>query len=268
MKKFTQSIGAIHEAEAAGKSELQKSYQDYFSAKLTKYGVKSPAELETAKKSEFFNEISKDWERGQGATEAGKADVEKHGVKESQVNEGHPSTDPYAFYSTVKDLKDDLSALEKYWKGQSMPEWAKKKKAFLEYGISNAKEVGIKESVNEGHPSTDPYAFYSTVKDLKDDLSALEKYWKGQSMPEWAKKKKAFLEYGISNAKEVGIKESVNEADVKSDNDFKEYAQNILKKAHKDDYDEKKADATIDGILKKADGDYGKAVGILNNSLG
>ena len=182
---------------------MQKSN---LAAKLTKYGVKSPAELETAKKSEFFNEISKDWERGQGATEAGKADVEKHGVKESQVNEGHPSTDPYAFYSTVKDLKDDLSALEKYWKGQSMPEWAKKKKAFLEYGISNAKEVGIKESVNE--------------------------------------------------------------ADVKSDNDFKEYAQNILKKAHKDDYDEKKADATIDGILKKADGDYGKAVGILNNSLG
>ena len=163
MKKFTQAIVAVHEAESAGKSELQKSYQDYFAAKLNKYGVKSPAELDADKKSQFFSEISKDWERGQGATEAGKADVEKHGVKESEVNKNNSDT--------------------------------------------------VRES--------------EVVLDLK-----------------------------------------VNEADVKSEADFKEYAQNILKKAHKDDYDEKKADATINGILKKADGDYGKAVGILNNSLG
>jgi hypothetical protein len=94
MKKFTQAIVAVHEAESAGKSELQKSYQDYFTAKLNKYGVKSPAELSEDKKSQFFSEISKDWERGQGATEAGKADVEKHGVKESEeINEGTKFTE-------------------------------------------------------------------------------------------------------------------------------------------------------------------------------
>ena len=83
MRKFSQAIPALHEAEGAVKSELQKSYAEYFKAKLTKFGVGSPAELTPDKKSEFFNEITKDWTRGEGATKAGQADVDEHGVKES-----------------------------------------------------------------------------------------------------------------------------------------------------------------------------------------
>jgi formylmethanofuran dehydrogenase subunit E-like metal-binding protein len=61
---------------------------------------------------------------------------------------------------------------------------------------------------------------------------------------------------------------SVNEAEVKSDEEFNEYAMTVLKKAFGDDFDEAKAQATIDGILSKADGDYGAAVGMLTSSLG
>jgi hypothetical protein len=81
MKKFTEWIGALREAEK-DQSDLQKSYQEYFTAKLKKYGVESPADLDEEKKKEFFNEISADWDKGKGAKPEGEKDIKKHGVKE------------------------------------------------------------------------------------------------------------------------------------------------------------------------------------------
>jgi hypothetical protein len=60
----------------------------------------------------------------------------------------------------------------------------------------------------------------------------------------------------------------VNEADIKSDDEFKDYAVNLLKKAFGDEFDEDKSQEVIDGILQKSDGDYGAAVGMLTSSLG
>lgn len=42
-------------------SGLEKEYRTFFLGKLKLYGVKSPAELTRAKKSEFFTEIKQDW---------------------------------------------------------------------------------------------------------------------------------------------------------------------------------------------------------------
>lgn len=65
------------------------------------------------------------------------------------------------------------------------------------------------------------------------------------------------------------IHESVmNEAEVKSDEEFKEYAFTVLKKAFGEEFDEAKAQEVVDGILGKVDGDYGAAVGMLTSSLG
>ena len=66
------------------------------------------------------------------------------------------------------------------------------------------------------------------------------------------------------------IEESVevNEAEINSDEEFKEYAETVLQKAFGEDYDEAKATEVIDGILSKVDGDYGAAVGMLTSSLG
>jgi hypothetical protein len=60
----------------------------------------------------------------------------------------------------------------------------------------------------------------------------------------------------------------VNEAEVTSDEEFTEYAKSVLQKAFGDGFDEAKAQETIDGILSKAEGDYGAAVGMLQSSLG
>jgi|694.fasta_scaffold06328_3 hypothetical protein len=74
----------------------------------------------------------------------------------------------------------------------------------------------------------------------------------------------------VKSLKELGIKESVevNEAEIKSDEEFKEYAMAVLKKAFGADFDEAKAVEVVDGILKKCDGDYGACVGMLTSSLG
>jgi hypothetical protein len=60
----------------------------------------------------------------------------------------------------------------------------------------------------------------------------------------------------------------VNEAEIKSDEEFKEYAFSVLKKAFGADFDDAKAQEVVDGILGKVKGDYAKAAGMLQSSLG
>ena len=60
----------------------------------------------------------------------------------------------------------------------------------------------------------------------------------------------------------------VNEAEITTDEQFKEYAEKLLKDAHGKDYDEKKATSVIEGLLSKYSGDYGAMVGALQSSIG
>ena len=61
---------------------------------------------------------------------------------------------------------------------------------------------------------------------------------------------------------------SIDEAEVNSDEEFMEYTMTVLKKAFGEDFDEAKAKETAEGILAKADGDYGAAIGMLTSGLG
>jgi len=80
-----------------------------------------------------------------------------------------------------------------------------------------------------------------------------------------------FKEY-VKNIKEQLKKKSVNEKDdeVKDEKSFKEYAKNVLKKAHGDDYDQDIADKVINGIISKMGDskDWGQAIGRLTSGLG
>jgi hypothetical protein len=60
----------------------------------------------------------------------------------------------------------------------------------------------------------------------------------------------------------------MEEAEVSSDEEFMTYAKQVLKAAHGDKYDEEIAMKTAKGILDKAKGDYGSAVGMLTSGLG
>jgi len=61
----------------------------------------------------------------------------------------------------------------------------------------------------------------------------------------------------------------LQEAEIKSDDQFKEYAFTVLKKAFGDKFDQAEAQKVVDGLLTKKEGDdYGALVGRLTSSLG
>lgn len=69
----------------------------------------------------------------------------------------------------------------------------------------------------------------------------------------------------------ANIKEASEET-IKSEKDFRDYAENKFKEVFGDELDEDEMNETIDGILKdyKEDadkGDWGKLVGVLNKSF-
>jgi hypothetical protein len=79
---------------------------------------------------------------------------------------------------------------------------------------------------------------------------------------------KEFYEY-LKTIKSSVSKMPVNEKDVTDEKSFREYALEVLKKAHPDDFDQKIADKVINDLAKEVkDGDWGAAVGKLTSGLG
>ena len=76
------------------------------------------------------------------------------------------------------------------------------------------------------------------------------------------------VKYDMSNYWGLTAESVVNEAEVTSDEDFKEYAFAVLQKAFGEDFDEAKAQEVVDGLLSKHGDEYGAAVGALTSSLG
>ena len=113
-------------------------------------------------------------------------------------------------------------------------------KVFFEY-LKNLKEAELSKA--------------DVKKMVKDETKDLEKKVD-------AAEKKA--EDAEKNAKKAGQDEVTDEKT------FREYAENVLKKSHGDDYDENIAKKVIDGIVDKVgkDGDWGQAIGRLTSGLG
>lgn len=73
----------------------------------------------------------------------------------------------------------------------------------------------------------------------------------------------------VGSAFESVTEASIVEAkEIKSDAEFDKYADEVLKKAHPDDFDEKIAKKVKDGLKKKYGDDYGAAVGALTSGFG
>jgi len=354
MKKFSQAIPALHEAEGAAKSELQKSYAEYFKAKLTKFGAKTPADLTPEQKTEFFNEITKDWTRGEGATKAGQADVDEHGVKESLGINESAMGDVHIMAQEAKNFADFKKQFVKEFKvegkdnSKELDAWLKQvhDSAMEEMKESNTPEIPKDNDPNQIYVLSGKVGYFK-VKDNKWDLIGLRKpegvtdkdiiilkesevneavsnpseltsfinkneshfaaFLKPKKINTSVEGNKAIIkpasgsftitvdfdkstidstgkpkhpestsyveiiEYikGNTKFKVLNESEEVNEAkEIKAGAEFKEYAMTLLKKAHPDDFDEAKANATVEGILKKCDGDFGACVGMITSSLG
>lgn len=73
----------------------------------------------------------------------------------------------------------------------------------------------------------------------------------------------------VEAEEEEAVEEAkISEKEIKSDEEFEEYANAILKDAHGEDFDEAKAKEVIDGLKSKYSGDYGAMVGALQSTMG
>lgn len=77
----------------------------------------------------------------------------------------------------------------------------------------------------------------------------------------------------VENVETNTEEQLVTEGEVKSEKDFREYAETKFKEVFGDDLDEKKMNDTVDGLIKDNKelvdaGDWGKLVGMLNKSFG
>jgi hypothetical protein len=151
-------------------------------------------------------------------------------VKEANIDEGYG---PHAMSNgdwSIKDLKNLKIAISAYEKGYA-PGDTDKKAEVIAHIIKRAKVVGGEKL-----------------------LSKIKSPFKGEGLDKYFQK---------------ALKESVvNEEDITSDDQFKEYATAILKKAFGADFDEAKATEVIDGLISKHDGDYGAMVGALQSTMG
>lgn len=246
MKKISEWVDVIREAEKRELSKLQQSYQDYFSAKLKKYGVESPADLPGDKKSEFFNEITKDWEKGQGASESGKKDVKEYGVAEGN-----------AF------LAARAKAIEE---GAEEFEFNGKVYQITTNGVSEAdvNKEDIKKMIKD-----ETKGLEKKVKKAEDAAKdAEQKVKKAEDTAKAAEQKAKDAEEESKGAIKDAEKaqDRAGKGTVENKEDFREYAMKILKKQHPDDFDEEIANKVIDGLAKDAEksGDWGSAIGRLN----
>ena len=265
MKKFTAVVESIREINEKELSDLQKSYREYFGAKMKKFGVKSPAELDDAQKKEFFNEITKDWEKGQGASEAGKKDVEEHGVKESEdVNESTLEIAGGVILG-ILGLKT-IAAITKGVIG-TLKIRAMKDPAKLKQLVDELSDRAMVSKRNPLQVALWDTAVKSMIDsgEIKNGLD-LMKTFKGMDEIDISK---VFEEEGIDMSDEsVTESEEVNEKEIKTAEEFKAFAEDKLKKQHGDDFDQDKADKVIKGLSDEAEksDDWGAAVGKLNKA--
>jgi len=123
--------------------------------------------------------------------------------------------------------------------------------AFMKDKIANQKNLKEIAVYNAGS------GFHSTA-----DVDAVIAWWgEGSYLDNVSKKNDKLAAKKLDES-------TITEAEIKSDDEFKEYAFTVLKKAFGKDFDEAKAQEVVDGILSKSKGDYGTAVGILQSSLG
>jgi len=89
-------------------SALQKEYRAFFLGKMELYGVKSPADLTKERKSDFFNEIKKDWA--------------KHKLANKQFIEALPIVEePVEVYDGTGSIINPISPVKKRFSPEDKP---------------------------------------------------------------------------------------------------------------------------------------------------
>lgn len=185
--------------------------------------------------------------------------LKKNNVSLEVINKKGPSGYPEVkLTGKVKDLKTVLADSEYGWDDESLEE-------YIEESLVNEKKDKLFTAYIDDNRSPG-----GSDKDMMDDygLQVKNRNKDGFEVVGYKADIEDFAtDYNIILDEIKVLESKVNEAEIKSDDEFKEYAMTVLKKAFGADFDEAKATEVADGILKKSDGDYGAAVGMLTSSL-
>ena len=242
-ESFSQRVKSETQAKLSEeKSQAQKTTAAAFESLLKKFNVSSPSELSEDKKEAFISEL-----------------FGNSTVTESVVNEAEVKSDEefkeYANEVLKKAHGDDFdqAKADKAIEGIL-------KKAGNDYGAA----VGMLTSgLTEAYTTISKSANTEVEKKVSKFLNAMAK--------DYDYPVEDAIRATVAAIKKLGyeklVESKVNEAEVKSDEEFKEYATEVLKQAHGKDFDQAKADKAIEGILKKAGSDYGAAIGMLTSGL-
>jgi len=232
--------------EARSKEKKIKSFNKVFNEKLAEIGVNSISELSEEQiqkvlaslgtvNEDRMREIEKD------VIAAGKP---KDSGSEGEVAKKHTFTSPQVPKGEDEAAADDL-------------------KADVEVEGSDD-DVTIKEAkkVSEEEDDEEKAAHYKDA--AKDDYAQIAKLKKDAHDD-----KESEDHYEDEEDKNESVDEAkIDEKDIKSDADFDKYADEVLKKAHPDDFDEATAKKVKDGLKKKYKDDYGAMVGALTSGFG
>ena len=131
------------------------------------------------------------------------------------------------------------------------------------------KEFGAKSILDLDEDQLEKFNSY--VKSLKEEISKadVKKMVKSETK-ELEKKVEKAEDAAKDAAKDADkAKKKAGQDEVTDEKSFREYAENVLKRAHGDDYDEKIGNKVIDGIISKVkDDNWGEAIGRLTSGLG
>jgi len=144
---------------------------------------------------------------------------------------------------------------------------------FNELYEAKLKEMGAKSPLDL--TEEDSQVFFEYLKSLKeaeltkaDVKKAVKAETKGLEKKVDAAEKKAEAAEDTAKDAEKDAKKA-GQDEVTDEKSFREYATNLLKTAHPDDFDEKIANKVIDGIIAKVEDDnWGEAIGRLTSGLG
>jgi hypothetical protein len=130
-------------------SKLQKEYKAFYAKMLEKFGVKSPGELDDAKKKEFFAAIEKGWKEGEGP------------VKEDMMPEGLNKENAASFMAAASAAKRDGKKTFKFGDPEK------------EYPVTIKVDIPLKKEEVEVAEGIRDFKVGDTVKFVNDDSDFL-----------------------------------------------------------------------------------------------
>ena len=282
--QFKKERGAIKEARS--KEAKVKKFNKVFAEKLKEMGVTSVADLSEDQINSFLGTLKKQEPVNEDRASEIEANVMAAGKAQELGAEGSESEAERAQqYNTVpkgadseeaadaEELKDDTD--EQVGEAKKVQEDDEEEDKGVETKDKGEEDVDkggeeedkgdVKVDKEDDAEKADHYAgaVKTDTEEIETDKAEIDALAKDVKFD---KDKEKEAEEEEEEVEEVS--EMMEAKEIKSDAEFDKYADEVLKKAHPDDFDEKVAKKVKDGLKKKYGDDYGAAVGALTSGFG